>query len=183
MGRPCASPEKPAPRVVVRALRWRRSHGIVIIGGQVLRCALGRTGLRADKREGDGATPIGAWPVRRLFYRADHTPRPRTSLPCSRVRTADGWCDAPADRNYNRFVRHPYPASAEHLWRADHLYDLVLVIGHNDQPRRRGAGSAIFLHLARAGYLPTEGCIALSLKDLRRLIHGLRPRSRIVVVA
>lgn len=84
-----------------------------------------------------------------------------------------GWCDAPSDRNYNRCVRHPYAASAEHMWRADHLYDIVIVLGYNDRPRRRGAGSAIFMHLARPGFLPTEGCIALDRGDLVRVLAHL----------
>jgi len=85
----------------------------------------------------------------------------------------DGWCDDPHDRNYNRHVRHPYGASAERLWRADGLYDLVIVIGHNDRPRVRGRGSAVFIHVAGPGLAPTAGCIALRLPDLVRLIGRL----------
>ena len=144
------------------------------LGGLTFPCALGRAGCRARKREGDGATPIGLWRVRAVLYRPDRVRRPRTHLPVRAIRPHDGWCDAPADRNYNRPVRHPYPASAERLWRADELYDVVVVLGYNDRPRVRGRGSAIFMHVAKPGYAPTEGCIALARAHLLRLLERLR---------
>lgn len=142
-------------------------------GGQA-RCALGRSGLRAAdaKREGDGATPIGAWPLRRVLWRADRLLAPRTRLAASPIAPDDGWCDAPADPAYNRPVKLPY-AGAEKLWREDHLYDVVVVLGHNDAPVKLGAGSAIFLHLAHGDYRPTEGCVAVALGDLRRILAGV----------
>jgi L,D-peptidoglycan transpeptidase YkuD (ErfK/YbiS/YcfS/YnhG family) len=97
------------------------------------------------------------------------------------IRPRDGWCDAPADRNYNRGVSHPYPASAERLWRADGLYDVVIVLGYNVGPRARGRGSAIFMHMAKPGYAPTEGCIALARGHLLRLLERLGPRSMVAV--
>lgn len=169
------------PAIVVRTLSHRATRGHVEIGHLRLRCALGRGGRRVIKREGDGATPIGAWPLREVRYRADHVIRPLTPLRVQPLREHDGWCDAPADRNYNRAVRHPYLASAEHLWRGDRIYDLVLVLGYNDTPRRRGRGSAIFLHLARENYTPTEGCIALSPRDARLLLARVRTTSRLTV--
>ena len=138
--------------------------------GASFECALGRGGCREDKREGDGATPIGTWPIRRVLYRADKIVRPGTALPLSVIARGDGWCDAPGDANYNRPVRHPYPASAEHLWRDDDLYDVVVVLGHNDDPVVPGAGSAIFMHVAETGFAPTAGCIALRLADLLALL-------------
>ena len=114
--------------------------------------ALGRAGIRALKREGDGATPLGRFPVRQVLYRADRVARPRTRLPVRAIRSDDGWCEDPADRNYNRLVKLPSRRSADRLSRSDHLYDLVLVLGYNDRPRVRGKGSAIFVHLARPGY-------------------------------
>jgi L,D-peptidoglycan transpeptidase YkuD (ErfK/YbiS/YcfS/YnhG family) len=133
--------------------------------------------MRALKQEGDGATPRGHWHLVRVLYRADRVRRPRTALPVATLRPDDGWCDAPDDRNYNRPVRHPYGASAERLWRDDRLYDVVVVLDHNHCPRIRGRGSAIFLHLARPGFAPTEGCIAVSEPDMRRLLAGAGPRS------
>jgi L,D-peptidoglycan transpeptidase YkuD (ErfK/YbiS/YcfS/YnhG family) len=146
-------------------------------------CAIGAGRFSAAKREGDGATPVGLWPLREVLYRPDRIARPRTGLPARPLRRADGWCDAPADRNYNRPVRHPYAASAERLWRQDGLYDLVVVIGYNDRPRVRGRGSAIFLHVARPGLAPTEGCVALPRDDLLRLVRRLRRGDSLRVLA
>ena len=106
---------------------------------------------------------------------------PRTSLPARPVRPDQGWCDAAGDRNYNRPVRHPYPASAERLWRHDALYDLVVVLGYNDRPRVHGRGSAIFLHVAQPGYAPTEGCVALRRDHLVRLLAALRPGAMLCI--
>ena len=166
----------------VGGLSASRRAGWLLVGGLVLPCALGRSGRRAIKREGDGATPLGTFRPLRVLFRADREGRPRTSLPVRRLRPDDGWCDAPADANYNRHVRHPYPGSAEEMWRADHLYDLVVVIDHNQRPRMRNGGSAIFLHLAREGFAPTAGCVALRRADMVRLISRLRRRSRICIL-
>jgi L,D-peptidoglycan transpeptidase YkuD (ErfK/YbiS/YcfS/YnhG family) len=156
-------------------------RGRLTLGGLAFPCALGRTGCRAGKREGDGATPVGLWRVRALLYRPDRVRRPRTHLPVLTIRQHDGWCDTPADRNYNRPVRHPYPASAERLWRSDELYDIVVVLGYNDRPRVRGRGSAIFMHVAKSGYAPTEGCIALARAHLLRLLERLGSRATVAV--
>ncbi len=160
----------------VTGLSLAATRGKLRLGILYLPCALGRGGRRAGKCEGDGATPLGTWRVREVLYRADRTPRPGTSLPARMIRPEDGWCDAPGDRNYNRPVRHPYPASAERLWREDDLYDVVVVLDYNLRPRVRGKGSAIFMHVARPGYRPTEGCIALRrdhlLLVLSKLVRG-----------
>lgn len=139
------------------------------------RCALGRGGVRVDKREGDGATPAGSFPFRRVYWRADRLERPRTRLPAEPIGRDLGWCDDPNDPAYNRPVRLPYPASHETMWRQDGLYDLVAVIGHNDAPPVPGMGSACFLHLARPDYAPTAGCVALDLPDLLGLLEAVGP--------
>jgi L,D-peptidoglycan transpeptidase YkuD (ErfK/YbiS/YcfS/YnhG family) len=141
-------------------------------GGAVFRCALGRGGIASSKNEGDGATPAGRFPLREVLYRADRGPAPATGLPVRVIEASDGWCDAPQDPNYNRQVSHPYPASAERLWRDDGLYDLIVVIGYNDAPPVPGAGSAIFLHLAARDLGPTEGCVALARPDLIAVLAG-----------
>ena len=148
------------------------SDGRLQLGEREVQCALGRGGVitAADKREGDGATPLGAWRLRRVLYRADWVGAPVTSLPCAAIARDDGWCDAPYDRAYNRQVKLPYPASHERMWREDRLYDLVCVLGHNDDPPIPSLGSAIFLHIARPDYAPTEGCIALARADLQGLL-------------
>ena len=131
-------------------------------------CSIGRSGMIAaeDKREGDGASPIGAWPMKQVFYRADRLSRPQTGLPCREITTMMGWCDAPRDPAYNQLVTLPYAASHEVLWREDHAYDVIVELGHNDAPPHPGYGSAIFLHVAKPDYTPTEGCIALAFNDL-----------------
>jgi len=138
------------------------------------RVALGRSGMSGLKREGDGATPSGRFPVRQVLYRPDRVAPPRVPFPLHAIREDDGWCEDPSDRNYNRFVKLAPGSTADHLRREDHLYDLVLVLGHNDRPRVRGRGSAIFIHLAREGLEPTAGCIALCPRDLRALFVELR---------
>jgi L,D-peptidoglycan transpeptidase YkuD (ErfK/YbiS/YcfS/YnhG family) len=159
------------PTATVSGLSGAATCGAVRLGVLNLPCALGRAGRRARKREGDGATPVGRWQVLGLLYRADRVQRPLTRLPVRPIGRDDGWCDASADRNYNRPVRHPYAASAERLWRADDLYDIIVVLNHNVQPRSRGRGSAIFMHIARPGYAPTEGCIALRRDHLLRFVQ------------
>lgn len=170
--------------LVVRGLSRQGSRGTIERGGLRFACALGRGGRSARKREGDGTTPIGSFAILAVLYRPDRR-RPHTGLPLRRISPADGWCDAPADRNYNRAVRMPYPASHERLWRNDRLYDIVLVLDHNTRPRVHGAGSAIFIHAARhgprGGLAATEGCVALPVGQLERLIARLRRGARVVI--
>jgi len=158
-----------------------RSKGLLHLSNSVRPCALGRSGVSALKREGDGASPLGVWPLRFSMYRADRVARPQTSLGVHAIGKDDGWSDDPADRNYNRMIRLPSPRSAEGLKREDHLYDLVLVVGYNDHPRSRGKGSAIFIHLARPGYAPTEGCVALSKRDFLALLREVGPETKIEI--
>ena len=145
--------------------------------GRTLRCALGKGGVvpPARKQEGDGATPAARLALRRLLYRADRGPPPACAVPVEPLAPQDGWCDDPADRSYNRPVQLPFAGRHEALWRSDAVYDLIGILGWNDAPVERGRGSAIFLHLARPDYAPTEGCVALSLPDLREVLAaGLR---------
>ncbi len=147
------------------------------------RCAVGRSGLTRAKREGDGATPIGIWPMRRLYYRDDRLNRPKTALPCRAIAASDGWCDAPEDPAYNRRVALPFAASHEVLSRDDAIYDLLVVLGYNDDPVVPGRGSAIFLHLARPDYSGTEGCVALAMDHLLAVLAEARPGDALRVLA
>lgn len=155
----------------------RPGAGVLVRGPFSRLCTLGRAGVRRDKREGDGATPVGRFALRRLLYRPDRfSAPPATRLACLPIGPDDGWCDEPMDPSYNRQVKLPYPARAERLWRDDGLYDLVVVLGHNDDPPRVGAGSAIFLHVARDDGGPTEGCVGLARADLLGLLAAVDPR-------
>ncbi|HEU0017773.1 MAG TPA: L,D-transpeptidase family protein [Methyloceanibacter sp.] len=167
--------------IAVRRAPGNPREGRLVLAHGVRRAALGRGSVAALKREGDGSTPLGRFAVRQVLYRADRVARPRTPFPVRAIRADDGWCEEPCDRNYNRLVKLSPRSSADRLTRDDHLYDLVLVLGHNDRPRVRGRGSAIFIHLARPGYAPTAGCIALPRHDLSMLLAELRRGSAIVV--
>jgi L,D-peptidoglycan transpeptidase YkuD (ErfK/YbiS/YcfS/YnhG family) len=156
-------------------------HGRLFWDGWAVRCALGRSGVRRDKREGDGATPVGCFPLRRVLYRADRLDRPATTLPCQPIATDDGWCDDPADFRYNRPVKRPCPAGHEALWRTDSVYDVIVVLGHNDDPPVPGLGSAVFLHVARPDFAPTAGCVALARLDLLRLLESCGPAARLCI--
>lgn len=160
-----------------------KSDGVFLGPGWTTRCVLGRSGVivAEDKREGDGASPLGVWPIRRVLYRADRGPAPTTAFPLAAIGPNDGWCDAPGDLAYNRQVMLPYSASAETLYRDDHVYDLVVVLGHNYDPVRDGMGSAIFLHLERPERSATEGCVALSRTDLERLLTEVAPGDAIEI--
>jgi L,D-peptidoglycan transpeptidase YkuD (ErfK/YbiS/YcfS/YnhG family) len=150
-------------------------------GAGAKRAAIGPAGIAIKGGEGDNITPRGRYPVREIFYRADRVTAPRAFLPVRAIAPDDGWCDAPNDPQYNRLVKLPYPASAESMWREDHLYDLLVVLGYNDDPVVPGKGSAIFLHMAKPGYLPTQGCVALAYDDLLAAIAQLRPGDQVVI--
>lgn len=168
--------------LIVTAAAPGATRGNVRLGHHVWPCALGRGGIVRDKREGDGGTPAGRFPWRRVLYRADRLPRPATPLACDIIVPQDGWCDDPADAaNYNRPVTLPHAGSHERLWRPDGLYDVILIPGHNDAPPAPGLGSAIFVHVARADYAPTEGCLALRLEHLLILLSNLDPEGGLLI--
>ena len=158
------------------------TQGLMNVGdGVVFACALGRGGISALKREGDGATPLAA--MRLLYgYVRDRRFERRSGLPLERITADLGWCEVPEDRNYNRPVRLPYGASHETMLRQDELYDACVVLDWNIRPRRRGSGSAIFFHLARPGFQPTAGCVAVSRAAMSRLLPLLSRRTIISVI-
>ena len=168
-------------RLVVRAKPGCGSRGVLRAGSLALPVALGRSGIKANKREGDGATPKGRFRLKRLWWRADRNPRPVTQLPVRPIRPDDGWCEDPRSRLYNRPLRVPAGSSADRLARADALYDFLVEIDHNTRPRIAGRGSAVFIHVARPGFAPTAGCVALQRNTLRRLLARLGPDTRIAI--
>lgn len=167
--------------IQVSARPGRRSQGIMRAGPRVVRVALGRGGIKANKREGDGGTPRGRFFPVRVWWRADRMPRPRTSLPLRRIGPADAWCEDPSDRRYNKPFERSANEPGDRLWRDDGLYDLFIEINHNIRPRVAGRGSAVFIHVARPGFAPTAGCVALRLRDLQKLLSRMGPKTRIKI--
>jgi L,D-peptidoglycan transpeptidase YkuD (ErfK/YbiS/YcfS/YnhG family) len=150
---------------------WQASYG-----EKTWRAAVGRSGVTRHKVEGDGASPAGRWPIRRVLYRADKLPAaPVTVFDAATIAPDDGWCDAAGHSEYNRPVRVPFAASHEDMWRKDDLYDIVVVLGHNDDPVVPGAGSAVFLHVASPGYGPTAGCASMTRPDLLEFLSLAAP--------
>ncbi|MFA6264300.1 MAG: L,D-transpeptidase family protein [Pseudolabrys sp.] len=168
-------------RLTVRRRPGNPRQGWLVAGPLVLPVALGRGGVKANKREGDGGTPRGVFRLKRLWWRGERHIRPPTLLPSRRIGSQDGWCEDPADRHYNQPVKVPPGSSADRLARADHLYDFIVELDHNTRPRIAGRGSAVFIHAARPLFAPTAGCVALDIRALRRLLSRLGPRTRIVV--
>ncbi len=160
------------------------SAGVLRWNGGQARCALGRNGVVAAeaKREGDGASPLGFWPMRQAFWRPDRLEKPRAHLPVIALDPRMGWCDDPSHPAYNMLVQLPFPASHEKLWRADHIYDLIVVLGFNDDPAIPGKGSAIFLHLARPDFSSTEGCVACAEDDLVEILRLAKPGDALHIV-
>jgi len=167
-------------QLLVRRRPWP-SRGWLIAGALALPVALGRGGIQANKREGDGATPRGRFRLKRLWWRADRHPRPRTRLPVRRIQADDGWCEDPNDRRYNQRISVPKGSKADRLTRRDALYDFIIELDHNTRPRVAGRGSAVFIHVTRPGFAPTAGCVALTMPTLRRLLAQVGPQTRIAI--
>ena len=157
------------------------SGNTLIFMGKTYRCAIGKGGFSASKKEGDGATPLGTFALRKCWYRHDKIDCVVTHLPLSIIREDYGWSDDPSKPDYNRLVRLPYAGSHEKLWRDDGLYDVFVEIGYNDDPVVTGRGSAIFLHCATDDYKPTEGCVALAKNDLLSILHHIDEKTRITI--
>src|SRR5580658_2956622 len=167
--------------IEVRARPGHRSQGLMQAGPLSLPVALGRGGIKADKREGDGGTPRGRFRPLRLWWRADRLPRPWTLLPVRRIGPHDAWCEDPNDRRYNQPFRRSANEPGDRLRRGDNLYYMIIEIDHNTRPRVAGRGSAVFIHLARPGFAPTAGCVALRPRDLKTLLSHINSKTRILI--
>ena len=168
--------------VTVRSRPGDRRQGWLLAGAGAIKVAIGRGGIKGNKHEGDGATPTGRYRLVRLWFRPDRMPRPRTLLPARAITAADGWCEDPADRRYNRPIRMGLGDPGDRLERHDALYDLVIELDHNQRPRVAGRGSAVFIHVARPGMTPTAGCVSMPAPALRRLLARLGPTTTITIV-
>ena len=176
-----ASPDRPVSAIRIRPAAGDSRRGWLTAGGRTIPVALGRGGIRANKREGDGGTPKGRFRPRQLWWRADRHPRPRTLLPVRAIRREDAWCEDPNSRHYNQPVRLDADRGGDRLTRDDHLYDFIVEIDHNSSPRIAGRGSAVFFHLARDNFGPTAGCVSMTKSAMLRLLRRLGPETRIVI--
>jgi L,D-peptidoglycan transpeptidase YkuD (ErfK/YbiS/YcfS/YnhG family) len=174
-------PDAPLPSIWIRAAAGDPRRGWLTAGGQTIPVALGRGGIRANKREGDGGTPKGSFRPRQLWWRADRHPRPRTFLPIRAIGPEDAWCEDPSSRHYNQPIRLDRGRDGDRLQRDDQLYDFIVEIDHNSSPRIAGRGSAVFLHLARGNFGPTAGCVSMTKSAMLRLLARLGPETRIVI--
>src|ERR1700685_3257467 len=173
--------DRPLAAIRIRAAAGSPRRGWLTAGAQTIPVALGRGGIVANKREGDGGTPRGTFRPRQVWWRADRHPRPRTFLPTRAIGPEDGWCEDPRSRHYNRPIRLDHHHGGDRLRRDDHLYDFIVEIDHNTSPRVAGFGSAVFLHLARANFLPTAGCVSTTESAVLRLLARLGPETRILI--
>jgi L,D-peptidoglycan transpeptidase YkuD (ErfK/YbiS/YcfS/YnhG family) len=171
----------PLSSIAIRAAAGQRTRGWLNANGQTIPVALGRGGIRANKREGDGGTPRGTFRPVRLWWRADRHPRPQTFLPVRAIGPDDAWCEDPNDGHYNQPVRLNSKQGGDRLRRDDHLYDCIIEIDHNARPRIAGRGSAVFLHLARDNFSPTAGCVSMTKAAMLRLLKRLGPETKIVI--
>jgi len=173
--------DRPLTAVLVRAAAGNPRRGWLTAGGQPIPVALGRGGILANKREGDGGTPRGTFRPRQVWWRGDRHPRPRSFLPTRAIRPEDAWCEDPGDRHYNQPMRLRPGQGGDRLRRADHLYDFIVEIDHNTHPRIAGRGSAVFLHLARENFGPTAGCVSMTKSAMLQLLRRLGPETKIVI--
>ena len=175
------SRDRPLQAIRISTAAGNPRRGWLTAGGRTVPVALGRGGVRANKREGDGGTPRGTFRPRQLWWRADRHPRPRTFLPIRTIGPEDAWCEDPASRHYNQPIRLDRTSSGDRLRRDDHLYDFIVEIDHNSSPRVAGRGSAVFLHLARDNFGPTAGCVSMTRSAMLQLLARLGPNTRIVI--
>jgi L,D-peptidoglycan transpeptidase YkuD (ErfK/YbiS/YcfS/YnhG family) len=173
--------DRPLAMIRIRRSAGNSRRGWLTFAATTLPVALGRGGIRANKREGDGGTPRGIFHPRRLWWRADRHPRPKTHLPVRAIRPADAWCENPGDRHYNQPIRLAQGQAGDRLTREDQLYDFIVEIDHNTAPRIAGRGSAVFLHLARENFGPTAGCVSMTQSAMLHLLRRLGPETRIII--
>jgi L,D-peptidoglycan transpeptidase YkuD (ErfK/YbiS/YcfS/YnhG family) len=173
--------DRPLSEIRIKAAAGNPRRGWLTAGSQTIPVALGRGGIRANKREGDGGTPRGIFRPRQVWWRGDRHRRPRSFLPVRAIRPEDAWCEDPQSRHYNQPIRLDLDHSGDRLTRDDRLYDFIIEIDHNFSPRIAGRGSAVFLHLAREDFSPTAGCVSMTESAMLRLLARLGPETRIVI--
>ena len=163
----------------IRANCNAKKTGLISFARQSIPCILGKGGIVAHKIEGDRATPRGKFRILYGFYRSDRIRHLSTEIKMVPIKKHYGWCDDTRSPLYNHFVKLPTKWQHETLWRNDNLYDVCLVLDHNLYPRKRNGGSAIFFHLKHTDNKPTEGCIAVSLEHMKKLLMLCNAQSNI----
>tara|TARA_B100000579_G_scaffold419830_2_gene418839 strand:- start:1075 stop:1566 length:492 start_codon:yes stop_codon:yes gene_type:complete len=145
----------------------------LIVDEYRIKCAIGKRGIRNKKKEGDKITPIGKFKIKTILYRKDRITHIKTKINKLSIKKDMGWCDDPKSKEYNKLVKLPFKGSFEKLYRKDNTYDIILVLNYNINPIRKGKGSAIFIHIARKNYKNTLGCIAVSKRNLKKIIKKI----------
>ena len=173
--------DRPLAAIRVQRAAGDPCRGWLLAGPRTIPVALGRAGIIANKREGDGGTPMGTFRPRQLWWRADRARRPQTFLPVRAIRPHDGWCEDPASRHYNRAIKLDRPTGGDRLTRDDHLYDFIIEIDHNTRPTVAGRGSAVFLHLARPNFSPTAGCVSMTKPAMLQLLRRIGTGTKIII--
>tara|TARA_B100001093_G_scaffold197990_2_gene190351 strand:- start:2246 stop:2740 length:495 start_codon:yes stop_codon:yes gene_type:complete len=161
------------------SIRVKKNY--LIFKGKQFKCSIGKSGFSINKKEGDGCTPVGTFYIENVYYRADKIKSLETNINKVKINKIDGWCDDPSQKEYNQLINFPYDFSAEELYREDSLYNIVCVLNYNTNPVKPGIGSAIFIHVAKEGYKPTEGCIALKQEDLIFLLSFIDKKTKIIL--
>ena len=144
-----------------------------------LRCSIGKRGISIKKKEGDKRTPKGEFKLRYILYRKDRVFDLQTTLKKIKIDKKMGWCDDPKSSYYNKIIKYPFKYRSEKLWRKDNIYDIIIIIDYNLNPVIKNKGSAIFLHIAKRNYQPTDGCIAVSKKNIKLLLSKINKKTKI----
>lgn len=151
------------------------------VGSWRYRCSIGRLGMTRQKREGDGRTPLGRFPILAWRFRPEGVIRARPVASWRLIRADDGWCDDLRSGSYNREIKLPSRLCHEHMWRDDKKYDVVGIMDYNIRQRKIGFGSAIFFHLCSDEFESTAGCVALSASDMRKILPRLAKGAALVI--
>jgi len=146
-----------------------------------IKCAIGKRGITARKKEGDNKTPAGIFSFKSVFYRKDRIIKIKTDLKKLIIKKNMGWCDDSTSKFYNKLIKFPFNFKAEKLWLRENIYDVLIVINYNTKPVKKRKGSAIFLHIAKKNYTPTRGCIAVSKKNMNLLISKINIKSKLKI--
>jgi L,D-peptidoglycan transpeptidase YkuD (ErfK/YbiS/YcfS/YnhG family) len=159
-----------------------KNPGYLIYKNSKFRCSLGINGIKNKKKEGDGITPKGIFKLKKIYYRKDKIKNIVTKVKKIKITKDMGWCNDPKSKFYNKIIRLPSKFSYEKLYRKDNIYNLIIVLDYNMNPVTKNKGSAIFIHLAKKNYKPTQGCMGLKQNDLIKLIEMIKKNQKIKII-